>query len=261
MAGLWGGGGSALETGIILHTTDGGQTWIAQRQGSELELDAVAFVDTLYGWAAGYDPQTGAPIIHTTNGGITWQGQFNANGDDMVFLDRQTGWTVDLFGLINHTSDGGATWEMQPSYTTRIFSGVDFIDHQTGWVVGWQGAILHTTSGGVTSIRNTPDRTAPFNSFILHANYPNPFNLSTTIRLEMLKPIQQLRMDIYDILGRRIRTLFKGRLPVGMHEFSWDGTDSVGRTVSSGIYFYQVSVDFSDGAKKQTQTQKMLLLK
>jgi len=62
-------------------------------------------------------------------------------------------------------------------------------------------------------------------------------------------------LELFNLLGRRIRTLHTGLLPAGQHTFRWDATDSAGGRVSSGIYFYRLS------SKSFTQSRKMILLK
>ena len=50
----------------------------------------------------------------------------------------------------------------------------------------------------------------------------------------------EIRLDIYEAAGRRVRTLTDGHWPVGHHEERWDGEGSDGRTVASGVYLYQI---------------------
>jgi len=90
--------------------------------------------------------------------------------------------------------------------------------------------------------------------FELDQNYPNPFNPATTIRFAL--PIDQsVRIEIYNVLGRRVRLFDLGVLPAGYGTVKWDGTLSTGQRVGSGIYLYRIATpEFTD-------TKKMLLLK
>jgi len=94
--------------------------------------------------------------------------------------------------------------------------------------------------------------------YALSQNYPNPFNPVTTISFDIpdngRKP-NETRLTIFDIRGRVIRTMLEGSYPPGRHEAVWNGRDDSGRTVSSGVYMYRLTVD------RQTITRKMLLLK
>jgi hypothetical protein len=88
----------------------------------------------------------------------------------------------------------------------------------------------------------------PKSSF-LSPNFPNPFNSSTTIRFGLAER-EEVRIDIFDILGRKIETLTDGALPAGEHEVVWN---AVGRP--SGLYFYSIE------APGLNQTRRMTLIK
>jgi type IX secretion system substrate protein len=78
----------------------------------------------------------------------------------------------------------------------------------------------------------------------LFQNYPNPFNGVTTIPFELQKD-GNVEISIYDILGRKVKTLINKPYTFGKHTITWDGTNANGKVVSSGIYFYQIkSMDF-----------------
>ena len=68
------------------------------------------------------------------------------------------------------------------------------------------------------------------------SNYPNPFNPSTTISITLPKS-SAVTLSIYDIQGRKVRTLAVGQFPAGNHTVLWDGADDSGSRVSSGVYF------------------------
>ncbi len=93
----------------------------------------------------------------------------------------------------------------------------------------------------------------------LHQNAPNPFNPVT--RIEYGVPLGgpearvAVRLDVFDVRGRRVRALVRGAQTPGIHRTLWDGRDDAGRPVQSGVYFYRLSVG-SDSA-----TRKMLLLR
>lgn len=100
----------------------------------------------------------------------------------------------------------------------------------------------------------TGSQTPEVNAFRLVQNYPNPFNPNTTIRYEIPAPCH-VRMKIYDVNGRLVRTLVDMQRDSGPHIVTWDGTDNHGRAVASGIYFYRVTAGSFAG------TKKMVLLK
>ncbi len=90
--------------------------------------------------------------------------------------------------------------------------------------------------------------------FELYQNYPNPFNPTTTIQFN-LSATSDIKLEIYNVLGQKVKTLIDTKLSAGTHELQWDATDDAGQSVSSGIYFYRLSSD------KQFETHKMTLLK
>ncbi len=87
----------------------------------------------------------------------------------------------------------------------------------------------------------------------LHANYPNPFNPSTTISFTLAKSeFNRVRLEVYDITGRKIKTLFNGVLNDGSYSFKWNGTNFANQVVSSGVYFYRISTGANVISKKMT---------
>ncbi|MDP2173861.1 MAG: T9SS type A sorting domain-containing protein [Candidatus Cloacimonadaceae bacterium] len=89
---------------------------------------------------------------------------------------------------------------------------------------------------------------------ILHQNYPNPFNPETTISFDMPKT-GNANLSIYNVKGQLVKNLVNGSLGFGKHSLVWNGTDSLGRNVPSGLYFYRLS------ANGNTETKKMMLMK
>lgn len=90
--------------------------------------------------------------------------------------------------------------------------------------------------------------------FTLFQNYPNPFNPSTTIEYQ-IPSSGQVKISIYDIQGRLIRTLDHSYQLGGNHKIIWNGKDGSGRHVASGVYFCQVLF------KGSMLIKKLLMLK
>ena len=88
----------------------------------------------------------------------------------------------------------------------------------------------------------------------LDQNYPNPFNPSTTINYN-LSAIGNVKIKIYDILGREVVTLVNAQKPAGKYQAIWNGTDNFGNKVTSGIYFYTIRTG------NFTASKKMVLMK
>lgn len=98
--------------------------------------------------------------------------------------------------------------------------------------------------------------------FALKPNYPNPFNPSTTIAYQLPRA-SRVQVEIYDLLGQRVRTLVSGARAPGRYQVRWDGTNQLGRPVGSGIYIYRLIASPLNGDRNQVfrQTRKMILLR
>jgi photosystem II stability/assembly factor-like uncharacterized protein/LmbE family N-acetylglucosaminyl deacetylase len=152
--------------GLILKTSDSGETWIKREKLTDSNFSKVFFVNDSEGWIAGgrirsaesnetmsHDERGGDGIIlHTTDGGETWQIQFAKRGTylfDIFFTDNQNGWAVGEGGLLLHTTDGGKMWSQLPSTgTIKWLNGIHFFDKQNGFVVGESEMVLKTNNGG-----------------------------------------------------------------------------------------------------------------
>jgi hypothetical protein len=91
-------------------------------------------------------------------------------------------------------------------------------------------------------------------AYRLLANVPNPFNPTTTIHYEL--PVAgHVKLDVHDVRGRLVRTLVDGPVEAGRRAVVWEGRDSDGRRVASGVYFYRLRVG------SFVETRRMVLLK
>jgi photosystem II stability/assembly factor-like uncharacterized protein len=169
---------------VILHTTDGGQSWQSHELGKGLPSgfrgnEVVDFIDASHGWVTGASSESrwvGHPIVgRTTDGGADWRFSELRHALNVAmavsFVDDQHGWVVcapynDMRApsTIYRTTDGGLTWKLQDTTKRRItLRDVDFVDRLHGWAVGQntgsRGAcfVLSTTNGGRTwSARKLP---------------------------------------------------------------------------------------------------------
>ena len=91
-------------------------------------------------------------------------------------------------------------------------------------------------------------------TFALHQNFPNPFNPITTLSYDLPND-SDVRLAIFDMLGNEVATLVNTNQQAGFRSVQWDGTDSVGRAVSAGVYLYRIQ------AGEFVETRKMVLLK
>ena len=91
-------------------------------------------------------------------------------------------------------------------------------------------------------------------SFSLEANYPNPFNPSTTISYTVAEACH-VSLDVFNIVGQRVSTLVDRVVEAGRHQVQWEARNDNGEEVASGIYFYRINAGGSIDSKK------MMLLK
>ncbi|MCK5075819.1 MAG: T9SS type A sorting domain-containing protein, partial [Calditrichia bacterium] len=92
------------------------------------------------------------------------------------------------------------------------------------------------------------------NKIELKQNYPNPFNPITSIEF-IIPRANHVKLEIYNMLGQKVKTLVNTKMQAGPHTMQWNGKDEEGNSVSSGVYFYRIK------AGKYSKIRKMLFLK
>jgi len=125
-----------------------------------------------------------------------------------------------------------------------LLSGASVIDFSINNV----NSAIHDYCFSTLYIHLIPSR------FALHQNYPNPFNSSTIIKYD-LKNDAQVAIKIYDILGRKVRTLINDFQNAGYRSVIWDGKDDKGILVATGLYFYKIN------AGNFIEVKKLVILK
>ncbi|MGF1670096.1 MAG: T9SS type A sorting domain-containing protein [Balneolaceae bacterium] len=121
-----------------------------------------------------------------------------------------------------------------------------------------QPAVLHIIVSNPDGFRQEKRLTLQVEApreFELRQNYPNPFNPSTTIAFQ-LPAAAEIRLEVFDVLGRRVATLVEGQaFPAGGHTVPFDGA-----SLASGLYLYRLSGQTSAG-RSFLQTKKMMMVK
>jgi len=255
--------GDSSAYGVILRTSDGGDSWNKIYETYFGYLSSIKFASQNIGYAVGEN----SIVAKTSDGGLTWSdivviSQGNYDWQEVYFVDENIGWLVDLFGAVVKTTDGGVTWNEQiPRFIIPSnYYSVCFLDSLKGWVVGYgedpnlYGRIIRTINGGITSVE---DENFSVTDFKIFQNYPNPFNPSTIIKYSIASPnlskgetLAKVSMIIYDILGNEVVTLVNKEQAAGNYEVTFDAL-----TLSSGVYLYTIK------AGSFVKTKKMLLMK
>jgi len=242
--------------GTIITTSNGGVSWTSNSSGISNYLFSVYFVDSSIGWISG----SNGILLKTTDGGSTWTAKTSGTNTwlrSLYFKDSNTGWVVGNDGIILMTEDGGDTWSARKSFTSNTLSSVIFADDTTGWVVGEAGTVLKMTMAELfTSIEDEPLINSPIpQTFELRQNYPNPFNPTTKIKYE-LQNAGKVKIEVFNLLGQRIKTLINKQMPAGSHEVEFTA-----KNLPSAVYLYRIVVDSFGEAGEFQQVRKMILMK
>jgi 5'-nucleotidase len=129
----------------------------------------------------------------------------------------------------------------QQALANYITDGLGGLITAADYPEGGEGRIV--TEGTVAiDDGSQPDGAVPAPALALHQNYPNPFNPQTTIAFSLERG-EQVRLDVFDLGGRHVRTLVDGARPAGEHAVLWDGSTEAGGRAASGTYLYRLVTD------------------
>jgi len=195
---------------------------------------------------------------------LKWITESEINNLGFIILrsDEQKGEFIELDSYESNDNLVGAGNTSQRNEYIYIDNNV-FNDH-TYWYklvdIAWDGL---TTEHKIISATPTSSEVALENSeypssYRLYQNYPNPFNPSTIIRFDIPntdRGMIRTKLEIYDILGKKIITLFNDALSSGNYSLKWYGQDNFGNEAPAGLYIYTLKADFF------TQSRKILLVK
>lgn len=236
--------------------------------------EGVAYHDTDPGNNGGqYRPAEDVDIETCSDAG----GGFNVG---WLAQSEWTEYTVDVPVAGDHTFDIRVASASTGGTLHLEFNGID----ETGNIAvpvtgGWQTwttvSATANLAAGIQTMRFVPTSSGEFNlnyfevvgvptaigpgdtptQTALHPCFPNPFNPTTTISYDLNERVT-ISLAIYDVTGRRIRTLVDGESSdAGRYRRAWDGRDDAGRAVATGVYFYRLD------AGTYSKSRKMVMLK
>jgi len=165
---------------------------------------------------------------------------FAGHADTAEYYSNQ----LDLF-LVNRNIDGTASLALP--YTANKTGGYDWVDINKGfssacaWYIFAKQKFNPFTLEKYTTTGIDKNKSDELN-YRFEQNYPNPFNLSTRIVYSIPFP-QKVNITIFDILGNKVKTLYKGEAQSGINNISWNGTNDQNNVVGSGIYFYRIRLE------------------
>jgi hypothetical protein len=263
--------GYAVDYVDVHWTHDDGQSWQPIAEGipdagtvgwhtPDAEYDSCRVMITLYAdssdFGMGMSPEK---FLISNRITVTLENFTGALEEDHVVLRWRT---VSEFGIIGfhvlraETGDGEyicVTDELIPTRGDAGGASYEMRDTSVELNKRYFYKIEAVTEYGTVQVLG-PFEIAVTARFSLEQNVPNPFNPATTIRFTVPEPCH-VRLDIFDVSGRRVRSLVDKPLRAGKFHAVWDGTNDGGKRVASGIYFYRLA------AGKHRDTKKMILLR
>jgi photosystem II stability/assembly factor-like uncharacterized protein len=247
---------------VLLYSTNGGQSFVnlfsnVPPTGNGFnDLLSVWFVNQQTGWIGGSNLDK-KNIYITTNAGANWIFQDNPVSqnnsfvqiNDIAFLTPDSGWAIHgtpFSGDIMFTTNAGTNWVIENG-SNYWFQCISVYDHSKAWVGASSGtvwySVLSSPQGILHNYNNVPHK------FSLAQNYPNPFNPGTIISYQ-IPTTNDVKIILYDAMGRELKTLVDKQQIAGSHKIEFDGTD-----FPSGVYFYKLI------AGSFNETKKMILIK
>ncbi|MBN2226087.1 MAG: T9SS type A sorting domain-containing protein [candidate division Zixibacteria bacterium] len=252
-------GGSGADYAYDLETTIDGGFVIAGGTSSSgagytdayaVKIDAGGVVQWEKTYGGRYDDRAYA-VTRTLDGGYLLAGStesFGAAEIDIYAIKiaptGDTAWTRRYGGT---KSDYGRT-VFQETGRDYLVLGYSFSNS-----AGGSDVYLAKIAGESTPVEDDFDHLYP-DDFVLEQNYPNPFNAVTIISYTIPRRTD-VQFTVYNILGQEVYHEEFGSTAMGSYSLEWNGRDTSGRDVASGVYFYRVITTES------VQTKKMVLLK
>ncbi len=245
-------GGQIDIQGMVWKTSDGGLNWKTYCVASEPLYDIKALsVNKII--SSGGDFEYGLNTVISTDGGNNWIYELNniaGRGSSIAYRTPAEVWTplsfAQTFAVNTDSGNLGTQWREVITPDNTIVNSTVFMSPTFGWSFGSGGSIFKYNTA-IIGINN--DNEIIPDEFILHQNFPNPFNPETSIGY-VLNRGGIVKAEIFNILGEALIVVLDNYQPAGYHTIRWNAVDK-----PSGIYFCKVT---SSGISK---TIKMLLIK
>ena len=205
---------------------DGGITWGVDQRLTNNTNNAYSYSPSI--------------AVSGSNVHLVWYGNRDSNTDEIYY---------------NRSQDGGVTWGTDTRLTNNSsvsnFPSIEvsgsilhvvYCDNAIGWKIYY----LRNLTGNV-GIQNISTETP--SKYSLSQNYPNPFNSTSNLKFQIVNT-EDVKLIVYDIMGKEVQTLVNERLQPGTYEAAFDAS-----SLNTGVYFYKL---ITNGF---TETKKMLMIK
>jgi len=250
----------SADSGSILLSTDDGRTWqekpaLGDRPtGLVISRSGEIIISSLSGiWRSSDQGNSWTP----------WIGGIDSSGISSIARNNNGIITAISPGReVYYNREGGGRWTVDENLMPPVDSASVYIDDENVvYIVGKSSGLFKSASPidtvglgvfpdpiGIPQVIPVPER------FKLAQNYPNPFNPTTQIPI-LLPADADLRVAVYDLLGRQIQVLYSGNASAGVFSLTWDGRSDSGEDVQSGVYVVRAT----SGAIEKSR--KMVLLR
>jgi photosystem II stability/assembly factor-like uncharacterized protein len=229
----------------LFRSTDDGLTW--SRTGMSAPNVRSIMVDPL--GRIYYVKSSPSIVYRSSDGGQSWTDILATSMHSQEIGVDQGGrvYSATAEGVLVSTDDG-TTWEdISGGIPNSSTWSLVITSNNNVYVGTFTSGVCRRFSSSITSVSDLPGVLPA--ATLLYDNYPNPFNPSTTIRYELAR-FSEVKLSVYDVLGREISMLVNEEQPAGRYSVKWDAT-----RLSSGVYFYRLQ------AGPIVETKKMLLVK
>jgi photosystem II stability/assembly factor-like uncharacterized protein len=233
--------------GNILKSVNSGSTWDVINTGVLSNIMDISFLNSSTGFAVGIISLTSSVIFKSTNEGNNWSVIDTITTGQLNSISCQNPSVVYVSGVnrVIKSIDSGDNWTEILIFQDEGSAYISCYNKDT-LAVSKLNSVYRSYNGGTYVKVNSniiPDK------YSLLQNYPNPFNPTTTIKFDILR-LGDVKIVVYDIMGREVQTLANEKLQPGTYQATFDGSK-----LTSGVYFYRLTSD------NFTDTKRMLLVK